>query len=80
MQTHAITEGGGMASNYPPGVSGNEYEIAGPDYEHDSDVLCESCGGHTVEQGYQQDSWLYCNECDWSRDLPRPEPYDDRLL
>lgn len=27
-------------SNYPPGVTGNEYEIAGPDYERDEEREC----------------------------------------
>ena len=30
-------------SNYPPGVTGNEYEIAGPDYEKESDIPCPKC-------------------------------------
>lgn len=27
-------------SNYPPGVTGNELEIAGPDYEQDEERYC----------------------------------------
>ncbi len=29
-----------MLSNYPPGVTGNEYEIAGPDFEQEVDQEC----------------------------------------
>lgn len=31
-----------MLSNYPDGVSGNEFEIAGPDYEETEHVECDS--------------------------------------
>lgn len=31
-------------SNYPPGVTGNEYAIAGPDAEFDLDVTCADDG------------------------------------
>lgn len=30
-----------MFSNYPPGVTGNEFEIAGPDYEETEEVECQ---------------------------------------
>lgn len=29
-------------SNYPPGVTGNEYEIAGPDWEGEVEVSCDA--------------------------------------
>lgn len=29
-----------MSSNLPPGVTGNEYEIAGPDFERDEERAC----------------------------------------
>ena len=35
-----------MSSNYPPGVSGHEYAIAGPDYEQDEE---RTCGAEDVE-------------------------------
>lgn len=35
-----------MGSNYPPGVTGSEYEIAGPDYE---DVEQKVCGAEGVK-------------------------------
>lgn len=54
--------GGGMPSNFPPGVTGNEYEIAGPDYEKDSTLPCGKCGRETMEQGYRGEVWLICYE------------------
>jgi hypothetical protein len=30
-------------SNYPPGVSGFELEIAGPDYEKEIGMTCHNC-------------------------------------
>lgn len=43
-----------MSSNYPPGVTGNEYEIAGPDYEKDIEELCPKCGGNMLEQATEK--------------------------
>ena len=34
-----------MASNYPPGVTGNEYAIAGPQAEWEEWRECPFCGG-----------------------------------
>ncbi len=85
-----------MTSNYPPGVSGNEYAIAGPDYEEGSDELCPfvrrweedgepvelECGEPTVEQGYAGDRWLVCTaEESHTTDLPRQDDSDeDRMI
>ena len=55
-------------SNYPPGVTGHEFEIAGPDYEKDSEEICPKCGEHLIEQGYRGERWLICN-CGYQRDL-----------
>lgn len=33
-----------MSSNFPPGVSGNEWQIAGPDHEIDDTRECKSEG------------------------------------
>ena len=62
--------------SYPPGVTGNEYAIAGPDYEEESDVLCGDCGGETMELGDDRDRWVAC-DCGWQADLGRlePDPY-----
>jgi hypothetical protein len=69
--------------NYPPGVTGNEYEIAGADYEKETDVPCPEvigkdedalpCGEPTMEQGYQGNRWLVCDN-DHTTDL---EPLDE---
>ena len=70
-----------MASNYPPGVTGSEYAIAGPDYEKESDEPCPwvmwygaECGGPTMEVGYGQDRWLACLEYDHTTEL---EPLEE---
>lgn len=74
-----------MASNYPPGVTGDEFAIAGPDYERESSIRCPylirglwECGAPTVELGYRGDRWLVCSE-DHITDLERDdEPDPDR--
>lgn len=66
-------------SNYPPGVTGNEYQIAGADYERESDVPCGRCGKSScMEVGYGRERWLTCGECDWHTDLDPLEPDPDR--
>ncbi len=74
-----------MASNYPPGVTGNELEIAGPDYENESDELCPTiqwfrdgseCQAPTMEQGFQGRRWLVCDNGHIT-DLDPPDPGDD---
>lgn len=59
-------------NNYPPGVSGNEYEIAGPDYEREVDGECPNGHASLVEQGYHGRRWQICTDCEWSSD----EEYD----
>jgi len=62
--------------NLPDGVTGNEFQIAGPDYERESDELCEvmvtsvdwatgdpvdmECGEPCMEIGYGFEHWLQC--------------------
>lgn len=53
---------------YPPGVTGNEYAIAGPDYQQESKDLCpysrsdgEECGVKAFEEGYRNRRWLVCD-------------------
>ena len=60
-------------SNYPPGVTGNEYEIAGPDYEKDYDTPCPKCGDCMMELGYRGTRWVVCCACDYTADLPSIE-------
>ena len=50
-----------MSSNYPPGVTGNEFAIAGPDYERESGLTCPDCGDELTELGYRGDRWLSCH-------------------
>ena len=66
-----------MSGNYPPGVTGNEFEIAGPEYEKESDIPCGKCGGQTFELGYRREHWIACS-CGWTTDLEREEPDPDR--
>ena len=57
--------------NYPPGVTGNEYEIAGPDSEWEAEHYCEKCEKTTVfscESFRGQRSGI-CGECDSDIDL-----------
>ena len=68
-------------SNYPPGVTGNELEIAGPDAEYTSErtVSCwnDECSQFEVElevevdiRSYRSEEWWNwtCPECKISRD------------
>ena len=67
-----------MGSNYPPGVTGAEYAIAGPDIEtfmlHE---VCEGCGnqGMTLVT-YRHDAWLACDECSAQRDYELEDTRD----
>ena len=67
-----------MANNFPPGVTGNEYAIAGPDYEKESDVPCSQCDNvpSMVEQGFQGNRWLVCDN-GHTTELEPPDPGDD---
>ena len=49
-----------MSSQYPPGVTGNEYEIAGPDSEKELDELCSICNETQVELSYGHKRWIVC--------------------
>ena len=55
--------------NYPPGVTGNEYAIAGPDYEQEADEPCPECGESMMEQGYRRERWVSCLECAYTNNL-----------
>tara|TARA_Y100001949_G_scaffold143511_1_gene126122 strand:- start:720 stop:989 length:270 start_codon:yes stop_codon:yes gene_type:complete len=60
-----------MAGNYPDGVTGNEYEIAGPDDEWESEHYCEKCEKDTVFscESFQKQRSGICGECDSDIDL-----------
>lgn len=53
-------------SNYPPGVTGAEYEIAGPDREEDEERECEYCGevANVTVSYYKLEAWWTCPTCD----------------
>lgn len=66
-----------MSSNYPPGVTGNEYEIAGPDYEEElPDERCPQClRRYTMyAQGYRGTRWVNCSECGYQEER---DPQED---
>jgi transcription elongation factor Elf1 len=60
-----------MYDNYPPGVTGNEYPVAGPDGEYESDYLCPIC--NSTQTGYiityNGFSWFNCSACDTDTDI-----------
>jgi len=70
-------------SNYPPGVTGREYQIAGPDHDYEEDRTCEKCGErceHYVEQ-YEGCEWATCTECGHTTEpveIDGPDGPDDR--
>lgn len=58
-------------SNYPPGVTGNEYQINGPDYDKETDAPCWYCGNteNNLEFGYQRQAWIDCGKCGKQTDI-----------
>lgn len=77
-------------SNYPAGVTGNEFEIAGPDWEGDVEiqdcqgaitvdgeqVQCEFNG--TVDaQAHQGEVWYACPKCGMDYDTTATELWGD---
>jgi hypothetical protein len=65
-------------SNYPPGVTGREYEIAGPSREYTDTRKCaaveetpdgmglgDECGweGEVDIAGYGEENWWVCPKC-----------------
>jgi hypothetical protein len=58
-------------SNYPPGVTGSEYQIAGPDYERDASRFCDHCNKLTTgyDRGYDGEAWYDCDVCGDSTDM-----------
>ena len=50
-----------MAGNYPPGVSGDEYEILGPDWQEEAGV-CPGCGADTLwRESYRRRVTVFCS-------------------
>lgn len=69
-------------SNYPPGVTGREYEIAGADKEFEAARKCEDedCGFHGIVEieEYQKQQWWTCPKCGKAHDKyvgPDPDYY-----
>lgn len=59
-------------SNYPPGVTGNEFAIAGPDFEDEDSAFCPRCAQDRdgTVLGYQGERWFVCGSCETQTDLP----------
>ncbi|MGH7918837.1 MAG: hypothetical protein ACREQM_02700 [Candidatus Dormibacteraceae bacterium] len=51
--------------NYPPGVTGTEYAICGPDWEREEKRWCATCERDRAGmlQGYRRDTWFVCDSC-----------------
>ena len=62
--------------NLPDGVTGAEYEIAGPDWEREIDEHCIRCTGMLVELGYRQSRWTECGNCGKVTDMGYEDPMD----
>lgn len=63
-------------SNYPPGVTGREYQISGPDREWEDERECEACGKPTLwhfESHPHHGTWGYCSECDLEEEITEGE-------
>ena len=59
-----------MAGNYPPGVSGDEYAIAGPDWQEEAGI-CPGCGEDTLwREGYRRAVTVFCSggDCSYQAD------------
>lgn len=66
-------------NNLPPNVTGNEYEIAGPDYEQEREEECKNCGITDLQivEGYHGQEWFYCFDCNARNELDRMETEPD---
>jgi len=51
-----------MDGNYPPGVSGDEYAIAGPDWQEEEAGVCPGCGADTLwRESYRRRVTVFCS-------------------
>jgi transcription elongation factor Elf1 len=66
--------------DYPPGVTGNELEIAGPDWEGIEDWSCPNCdwNGKVDVSGYRGRFWTTCPSCGLEDEWYAEELEDDR--
>lgn len=60
-----------MLRNFPPGVTGNEYEISGPDEERQEDRFCSQCDDDTPHNVYRYRLQL------WGECIPCGHEFDD---
>ena len=63
--------------SYSPGVTGNEYRIAGPDYEQEYPGYCPECGvpDRMLEYGFRREAWIDCGACHMQLDMdPEDRP------
>jgi hypothetical protein len=71
-------------SNYPPGVTGNEWQIAGPYAETEETLDCPECEKETLHavvtlRRFDDVDSVTCTECqyEWERQADSgPDPYD----
>ena len=51
--------------NLPPGVTGAEFAIAGPDAEYEDVHWCTACDREAsgLVQSYRSDAWFSCDTC-----------------
>lgn len=55
-----------MGWDYPPGVTGREYQISGPDEEWEEERECAECGSDPSVhfcQAYNGTVWTTCSVC-----------------
>lgn len=66
--------------SYPPGVTGREFAIAGPDFEGEVERYCPTCEKVTPFEAasYRDQAWGTCEVCltedEWSVEDEAPEP------
>jgi hypothetical protein len=74
-------------SNFPPGVTGREPQIAGPVIEDDRTLWCETCQEDRLGFAMGYDRWSYtwvCHTCDTAVEMeaddgPDPDEWYDRM-
>lgn len=65
-----------MSDNYPPGVSGFEYQIAGAEKEWEELRICASCGKEALFDmaAYAGEVWGTCPSCGETQDFESDAP------
>ena len=65
-----------MGSNYPPGVNGSEYPIAGPDWMREAGTCPRCAENELIQLSYRGSPWFDCSNCGYTWDgdeLPTEE-------